>query len=336
MKLSLTLAATLLAGTFALVLHAQEGQPPATNDDTVILTVDGTPITQGEMRKTFMARFGRQMQQMPEEQRQAMMPQIQQMLMSSLISKALLLNEAEKRGIEASAAEIAESLEKIVESLPAEVTMEQFAQSAGMELEQIRAQIAEDIKVQTLVEAVTEDVDAPADGEVKEFYDENTSQFEQEASVEASHILLSTRGIEDEAQIAEKKAEAEKLRQQLIDGEGKNFAELAQAHSDCPSKAQGGSLGEFGTGRMVPEFEKAAFSQEVGAIGEVVETDFGFHIIQVTGKTDAKTLSYDEVKDRLREQLLEQAKSEKLQSYIGELREAATIEQPGAPESPAE
>ena len=76
-----------------------------------------------------------------------------------------------------------------------------------------------------------------------------------------------------------KKTKAEELRKQLV--AGADFAELAKKNSDCPSKESGGDLGTFTRGQMVKPFEDAAFSQEKNAIGPVVETDFGFHIIQV-------------------------------------------------------
>jgi parvulin-like peptidyl-prolyl isomerase len=102
--------------------------------------------------------------------------------------------------------------------------------------------------------------------------------------IQASHILLmydgslrstATRSQEEAKQkISELKAE--------IDG-GAEFADVARQHSDCPSSAQGGDLGSFGRGMMVPEFEDAAFDLDVGATSDVVETDFGYHLIQRTG-----------------------------------------------------
>ncbi len=102
--------------------------------------------------------------------------------------------------------------------------------------------------------------------------------------VRASHILLmydgsarssATRSKDEAAsQIADLKAQ--------IDG-GADFAEIAREHSDCPSGAQGGDLGMFGRGQMVPEFETATFAMEVGEMSDVVETDFGYHLIQRTG-----------------------------------------------------
>jgi parvulin-like peptidyl-prolyl isomerase len=102
--------------------------------------------------------------------------------------------------------------------------------------------------------------------------------------VRASHILLmyagsarssATRSQEEaKTSIAELKAK--------IDG-GADFAELARAHSDCPSSEKGGDLGTFGRGQMVGPFEQAAFGMQVGEVSPVVETDFGYHIIKRTG-----------------------------------------------------
>lgn len=103
-------------------------------------------------------------------------------------------------------------------------------------------------------------------------------------TVRASHILLAYKGAmraratrsQDEAleQINALKAE--------IDG-GADFATVASEHSDCPSASDGGDLGQFSRGQMVPEFDKAVFAMEVGETSDVVETAFGYHLINRTG-----------------------------------------------------
>ena len=102
--------------------------------------------------------------------------------------------------------------------------------------------------------------------------------------VAASHILLmyagSSRSTASRSQEEAKQRIAE-LKSQL--DAGGDFAALAKANSDCPSAQQGGALGTFGTGQMVPEFEKAAFGLEVGGTSDVVETPFGYHLIHRTG-----------------------------------------------------
>jgi len=103
-------------------------------------------------------------------------------------------------------------------------------------------------------------------------------------SVRASHILLMYQG-SSRSTASRSKAEAQSQIQQLltqVQGGG-DFAALAKAHSDCPSKARGGDLGAFGRGQMVKEFEDTTFALPVGGVSGVVETQFGYHIIQRTG-----------------------------------------------------
>lgn len=311
--------------------EAPAPEAPALAETDVVLSVDGTEITVRDVRELFTARYGRQFEQMPAEQRAMIEPQIQQMVMNELISKTLLLNASDKEGFKATDEEIKKSMDEIAAAIPDGVPIEEYAASAGVSLDRIRLQIAEDTKVRKLYEKVTAEVTAPAEAEVKKYFDEHPEEFEQKATVDAAHILISTQDITEPAALAQKEKIAKELREELVSKKGENFAEMAGLHSDCPSKAQGGDLGEFEKGQMVPEFETAAFAQEVGAIGECVKTDFGYHIIKVNGKKEAKTLAFDEVKVKLTEDMLQQAKSSKMEGYVKGLRESAKIEQPGAP-----
>lgn len=104
------------------------------------------------------------------------------------------------------------------------------------------------------------------------------------SSVRASHILLMYKG-SARSSATRSKAEAQQQIQELetkLAG-GADFAELARAHSDCPSSAKGGDLGQFGKGQMVKPFEDATYGMEVGQVSGVVETDFGYHLIKRTG-----------------------------------------------------
>lgn len=92
------------------------------------------------------------------------------------------------------------------------------------------------------------------------------------ARAHARHILVSTQD------------EAENLKRQIEDGA--EFGELARKHSSCPSSRRGGDLGQFGRGQMVPEFDKAVFEGEVGQVLGPVKTQFGYHLIEVTERTD--------------------------------------------------
>ena len=139
----------------------------------------------------------------------------------------------------------------------------------------------------------------PADA-AKKYYDENAAQFKEEADkpdqIRASHILIAPDGKDD---AADKKAQekAAALLKQLKENP-KLFEELAKENSTCPSSARGGSLGAFGKGQMVPEFEKATLALKPGEISaEPVKTQFGYHIIRRDAlQTEGTTIPFEKVK----------------------------------------
>jgi len=135
-------------------------------------------------------------------------------------------------------------------------------------------------------------------GEVQSYYNQNIQQYQTPEQVRASHILLKTEG-KDEAAV---RKQAEDLLKQAKGGG--DFAELAKKYSeDEGSKANGGDLDYFSRGRMVPEFEAAAFSMEPGQISDLVKTQYGFHIIKVVDKKPAATRTLDEVRAQITDQL---------------------------------
>lgn len=105
-----------------------------------------------------------------------------------------------------------------------------------------------------------------------------------ENTVRASHILLMYKGSARSTATRSQEEAATQIRDLKVKLDaGGDFAELARAHSDCPSSRKGGDLGTFGRGQMVPAFETSAFGMTIGQVSDVVETDFGYHIIQRTG-----------------------------------------------------
>ena len=141
----------------------------------------------------------------------------------------------------------------------------------------------------------------------------------------ARHILVKTDSKDNETVKNEKKAKIDSLRVQLT--KGNDFAKLAKENSDCPSgKARGGDLGTFARGRMVKPFENAAFSQKVNEIGPVIETKFGFHIIQVTEIIEAKTKTLEESRESIIKKLNYQQKIKITGDIITKLKESAKID----------
>ena len=145
------------------------------------------------------------------------------------------------------------------------------------------------------------------DDEAKKFYDENPDQFASGETVSASHILVDS------------EEKAKEIKAEIASG-AISFEDAARKYSSCPSKENGGNLGEFTHGQMVPEFDEAAFALEVGVVSEPVKTQFGYHLIKVNSKNDSKTYAFDEIKDQLREQLLGEKQQKAYTSKINQLK----------------
>ena len=178
-----------------------------------------------------------------------------------------------------------------------------------------------------LIADATKDVALPTDEDCEKYYNENREAFKEPPQVRASHILVKTDGADEEAK-AKARARIDSIRAGVTSeiNVEKAFADAARENSDCPSGREGGDLGWFGPGQMVPEFDKAAFEMKVDEISDVVETQFGFHILRKTGEKPGGEKSFDEVKVSLKEALAREAKNEAFGKFMGELRSAAKVE----------
>lgn len=147
-----------------------------------------------------------------------------------------------------------------------------------------------------------------SDEEVKAFYDANRQQFKKGATVSAKHILTDA---EDKCQT---------ILDSILNGE-KTFEDAAKEFSTCPSGARGGDLGQFGKGQMVKEFEDVAFAAEIGEVKGPVKTQFGYHLIKVENKSEETVASFDEVKEVIRRNLVQQKQNAKYMEQVNVLKE---------------
>ena len=309
-------------------------QMPDLDPGAALVSVDGEELTRGEI--TQMAERMLRAQGVPEDQlatmSRQMMPRMQDRLVDQFVSSTLLKKEAARRNLAATDDEVEAAIAKLSERLPPGTDLDEALTQMGMSLDDVRSEIRENEPIRKLYEEESAKVAAVTDADVENFYNENTERFARSEEVQARHILISCDENADEEQHAEAKAKAEGLRRQLVE-EDADFAALAAAHSDCPSKNDGGSLGSFGRGRMVPAFEEAAFALETDAISEVVKTPFGYHVIQVTKRTQAGQQALEEVSEQIRSNLENNSRQEAFEALIETLRTQAEIVYAEAPET---
>ena len=147
-----------------------------------------------------------------------------------------------------------------------------------------------------------------SDKDAEDYYNQNKERFMTEESVNASHILVDSEETANEI-IAKIKA-----------GEV-SFEDAATEHSTCPSKANGGNLGDFGRGQMVPEFDSAVFAMEVGEISDApVKTQFGYHLIKLNAKNEAEEMPFAEIAPEIKNALLQEKQRAAYESKINQLK----------------
>jgi peptidyl-prolyl cis-trans isomerase C len=265
--------------------------------------------------------------QVPPEQVAMLRPRLRDQVQEQFVMRTLLQEAVTAKKIEVNEAEVDALIDKTEAILPEGLTMEKVRQMQGMDPEAFRSELRLRAGVEKMVDAALGDQATISEEEVAAYYDERKDMMSVPESVHARHILVKVAEDADAEAKEAKLAEIQAIRKELQDGA--DFAALAREKSDCPSAQQGGDLGAFGRGQMVAPFEEAAFSQPVGEVGDVVETQFGYHLILVTEKNQAMVRTLDDMRDRIEQQLLGERRSEKLQGLLAEMREDATIDYPG-------
>lgn len=174
-------------------------------------------------------------------------------------------------------------------------------------------QYQHEVIIQKYLDKNLQAVGTVTEKELKDYYQKHISLFQTKEEITASHILVKT------------EKEAKEILKELK--KGKDFFKLAKKRSTDPSSArEGGRLGTFGRGVMVPEFEKAAFSLKVGEISPVVKSEFGYHIIKVTDYTKPQKLDFVQVKDRIRQGLTHEKTQKAISKLVDKLIKDAKIE----------
>ncbi|HHV55277.1 MAG TPA: foldase [Firmicutes bacterium] len=251
---------------------------------------------------------------------EAMLDAIGESVLDQLITEELILQAAESAGVSVPDSVIEQKMAQIRAQFSTEADYQEALRQSGLSDRSLRRQL---LLNELVTRLLTPQVNV-TDEDVKAYFDEHQAELGQPEQVRARHILVKT------------KEEAEKIRAQLE--EGADFAELARKYSlDESSAADGGELGFLTADQLVPEFSEAAFALEVGAISQPVQTQYGYHIIQVEEKKPAVPAKLEEVSRAIVETLTKDRIRQIVPIWLRQLRAKATIQTfwPPAMEPPA-
>ncbi|MFY9187794.1 MAG: peptidylprolyl isomerase [bacterium] len=247
-------------------------------------------------------------------------------IVDQLLDEKIVVVEAYKQGIRVKDEEVEAALAEVKKSLETQFGDEKKTNSAlkkfNLTMDDLKEIVENNLKTQQLYTKVTAEVKV-ADEEVQKCYQDHLNEFQLPEEVKASHILVKEEKL------------AQELRERLEKGE--DFAALAKEYStDQGSRENGGQLGYFPAGKMVPEFDQAAFSTPVGQLSPVTKSQFGYHIIKVEDKKPARTQTLEEVKSFLAMQLESQKRDQEFWTFFEEIKTKYKPENKLAPDKTSE
>jgi peptidyl-prolyl cis-trans isomerase C len=310
----------LFASLMLVSVGAGAADQPAPGDPAAV--VNGTTITQKalafETQRMIeqMARQG----QVPNEE---IMPKVREDVLNRMIEEELLFQDSQAKEIKVPDARVTEELASIKQRFPSEKEYQDALAGIDMNEADLTRKIKRGMAIEQLIKNhVIKGTDV-SDAESRAFYDQNTNMFQKPEQIQARHILIKMEGDVTKEQKAEALTKIEMVRKKALDGE--DFAALASEYSEGPSSAKGGDLGYFSRGQMVKPFDDAAFALEPGKVSEVVETQFGYHIIEVTDRQPASVVSYETAQAQIVERLKQEKSRREIRQYIDTLLAKADI-----------
>ena len=285
----------------------------------VVARVNGEAISKAEFETAVQAVEANAGGPVPPAQRDRVLRTV----LDQMIGYRLLIQETKARKVAVDDAELDARIGQIRSQFPSEDVFKQALAQQNLTLDQLRTNARNDMLVTTMLQSAVKVAVTPE--QVTDFYQKNPDQFQQAERVRASHILIGFPQNADEAAKKEARTKAAEVLKEVR--AGKDFGALAKQHSTDPgSAAQGGDLGFFEQGQMVPTFDKAAFSMKPGETSDLVESDFGVHIIRVVDRQAARTVPIDEVRPQVQQYLEGQSRQQATQAFVESLKAKGKVE----------
>jgi len=285
----------------------------------LIARVNKTEIKRSDLENAIQGYAIDQLRKTADQLSDQELTDLRELALEKLLARELIYQEALLYGIIAGEEEIDEEKYKIIANFPSEDEFYTTLEKAGIDAITYHRMLRQDISVNLMSDKKIADLPEPSEAEIKDLFEKHPEKMLRKGRVRACHIL---------AKLTEEKQEQALLKikelQEQVNAD--NFAELAQQHSDCPSSTSGGDLGWFRKGDMVQQFEEVAFSLEVGAISDVVTTQFGYHLIKVIDREEDTPLSLEEARPQIIKVLKTEAAAIMLKNWVAELKEMAEIE----------
>ena len=325
MKENITRRFCRVAGMLVLVLATGTALFAAekTDTDAKAATVNGTVISQSacnqEMDRIFQQSVRQGMAMDPDQ-----IAQLKPKVLDNLIGRELIRQESAKRKIQTDEAMLNEQMDKIKKQFPSETEYQSALQKMNLTETEIKTRIREDLQIKQFIDQQIAAKVVVPETAVRAYYDSHPDAFKQPESIRASHILIKVEPGASPVQKDEARKQIEQVREKVQKGE--DFGALAKKHSQGPSSTREGDLGYFKRGQMVEPFDTAAFALETGAVSDIVETQFGYHLIKMVDKKPETIVAFDQARSHIESYLRQTALQKELAQYVETLKKTAVIQ----------
>lgn len=293
--------------------------------DRVMAVVNGKVITLSELTEREAPFVKQAAETFSGAERDKRLAEIRKKVSDSLIEDLLLEQEAEKLGLKVSDRDIDDAIDDVKKqnSLDDE-GLKVALKKEGLTYEGYRVQIKKQIEKSRVIGQQVRSKVSVSEKDLADYYERNQRMFLKDEEVKISHILFVVPDMASASAI-------EGIRKEAIDvlemaRSGKDFQELAKKYSEDSSAQEGGSLGFFKRGQILPAFEEAAFSLKKGEISDLVRTTYGFHIIRVDDVKEALLEPFESVKEKVRSAVTSEMLEQRYKEWMEELKKSALIE----------
>ena len=246
-------------------------------------------------------------------------------VLEKLIEEKLLDQEARKSGVKVSPKEIEATIDEVKRrSAATQVDLEKALAAEGLTLETYKKQIEKILQRKKLVNWAVKPEMKSGEKELREFYEKNKERYRTNETYRPAHILFVIPKGATPEEIREIRKKCQKALEKIK--EGQDFGEMALLYSEDASNKARGDLGNFRKGELVPAFEREALRLKVGEVGNIVRTEFGFHIIKLLDRKGTDPLPFGEVKEKVQANYYENEMEKAFKQYIGTLKQKSVIE----------
>ena len=314
-------AASAPANATAATPPAAQAKPVPEQLPAILARVNGEAIERWELESAVRDVEARAGAPMPAEQRN----EVLRGLLEQLVSMHLLAQEARTRNVTVADADVKGRIDQARQGFQSEDAFQKALAANGGSIDRMQQDITRRLQISKLLDQEITPKVSVQDNDIKAFYDQNLERFKESDSIRASHILIAIPPNASAADKQQARAKADAVLKKVQSGA--DFAQLARAESqDRGSAENGGDLGFFGKGQMVPAFEAAVFNLKPGEVSPVVETQFGFHIIKHQEQRAARTTPLAEVNQQIAQYLRAQQGEEKTAAFVEQLKAKAKVE----------